>query len=110
MFSQSRASLLTALFFLFSLSTAGQISPADVPDITGLKPYETYAGTGENINLGTGNLNITVPLLKIPGRAGHDFDLQPSYDSKNWALRKQFDISGDLIYNWDLEHRKPGTA
>jgi RHS repeat-associated protein len=52
----------------------------------GVFPYQTYLGEHENINLGTGNLNVQIPLLKLPGRDGHDFALNLTYNSQIWYL------------------------
>jgi RHS repeat-associated protein len=52
----------------------------------GLVPYQTYLGESENINLGTGNVHIKIPLLKLPGRNGHDFELYLSYNSQMWYV------------------------
>lgn len=46
---------------------------------TGIKPYETYDRGQESVNIGSGNLNIQIPLLHLPGRNGHDFDVTLTY-------------------------------
>ena len=37
------------------------------------------------MNIGSGNLNIQIPLVHLPGRNGHDFDLSLTYNSQNWT-------------------------
>lgn len=75
---------------------------------TGTNPYETYAGVRENINLSTGNLNLVIPILTLPGRAGHDLVLAQSYDSKVWQLRGMSDPFEVWSYWWDQEI--PGSS
>ena len=45
-------------------STPNQLSPNNT---TGTAPYVMYGGAHENINLATGDLNIQIPLLALPG-------------------------------------------
>lgn len=52
---------------------------------TGIKPNESYDRARENVNIGSGNLNIQIPLVHLPGRNGHDFTLALTYNSQNWT-------------------------
>src|SRR5260370_23319835 len=64
-----------------SLSWAQQTDPSYT---NGMIASHTYLGGSENINLGMGNLNAQIPLLHLPGRNGHDFNLTYSYNSNIW--------------------------
>ncbi len=80
--------LAICLIFAFFLTTElrAQGQNADPSTGFGVVPYQTYLGESENINLGTGNVNIQIPLLKLPGRGGHDFTLNLSYNSQIWYV------------------------
>jgi RHS repeat-associated protein len=69
-------------------------------------PYVTYGGTHENINLATGDVNIQIPLLSLPGRNKLDLNIGITYDSKFWVLNYNVDTIGDLTYFWQ---NQPGT-
>jgi YD repeat-containing protein len=62
-----------------------QVQPTDMNLDTGIKPYDTFDRAQENVNIGSGNLNIQIPLVHLPGRNGHDFDLTLTYNSQNWS-------------------------
>src|SRR6266849_3094919 len=51
----------------------------------GVLSGHTYVGDHEQINVCTGNLHLEVPLLKLPGRNGHDYTLALSYNSQLWS-------------------------
>src|SRR5947207_829335 len=59
----------------------GQTDPSYT---NGMIAYHTYLGGAENINLGTGNVSVQLPLLHLPGRNGHDLNLTYSYNSNIW--------------------------
>jgi RHS repeat-associated protein len=70
-------------------------------DGLGLQPYGTYSG---DVNLGIGNLNLTIPLFSLSGRDGHDLNVSMSYNSKAWVYTPHYSHStGQLLYNtWEL--------
>ena len=71
---------------------------------TGTNPYETYGGERENINLGTGDLNVPLTLLHLPGRNGHDLVVKMAFDSKVWQLHGSFDQTTDTYYfDWERD-------
>ncbi len=102
----SRILIASCLLAPFPLSVLAQSSPPTVnpANDTGVNPYETYEGNRENINLSSGNVNITIPLLTFPGRNGLDYPLALHYDSKSvWQLRDFVDPNtGIVTYNWLL--------
>lgn len=52
---------------------------------TGVRPTGSYWGAGgENVDLQSGNLNFTIPLLKALGRGKTTLPLSLSYNSQNW--------------------------
>lgn len=59
----------------------GNIDPRRV----GVRPTGVYFGAqGENIDMLSGNLNFTVPLLKALGRGGSSVTFSLSYNSQMW--------------------------
>ncbi len=60
---------------------AGAIDPRQV----GVRPNGTYwGGAGEQIDMRSGNLNFTIPLLRPQGRGGWSVPVMLSYNSQNW--------------------------
>lgn len=51
----------------------------------GIQQYSTYEGVRENINLGTGNVMVSVPLLTLPGRNGLNYSVGLIANSQSWA-------------------------
>jgi RHS repeat-associated protein len=66
----------------------------------GVTPYQTYLGENENINLGTGSLNVKIPILKLPGRNGHNIDINLSYNSQPWYVFSFTNPLGQTTYSW----------
>jgi hypothetical protein len=55
------------------------------PRRTGIRPTGAYWGAlGEQIDLLSGNLNYTLPLLKAQGRGGWGVGFNLTYNSQNW--------------------------
>src|SRR6202020_2898979 len=52
---------------------------------TGIRANETYDQGHENISIESGNLNLQIPLVHLPGRNGHDLDLALTYNSQMWT-------------------------
>ncbi|HLG96093.1 MAG TPA: RHS repeat-associated core domain-containing protein [Bryobacteraceae bacterium] len=60
---------------------SGAIDPRQV----GVRPLGTYwGGAGEQIDMRSGNLNYTIPLLKAMARGGWGVGFSLSYNSQNW--------------------------
>src|SRR5215813_4410613 len=101
--------VLLATPFLVSQHDAVQCQtpPPDLSPATstGVNPYETYGGERENVNLGTGDLNIQLLLLKLPGRNGQDVVVQLAFDSRVWQLHGFFDQNSS---EWNLDWEKDG--
>src|SRR2546428_537689 len=100
-------SILACPTVCFAQSTPNQINPGNA---TGLQPYNAYGGVRENINLATGNANLQIPLLNLPGRKGQDLSLGLEYDSKIWQLHDENDPFYGLLYLWDNELRNPAVG
>lgn len=76
-------------------SPAFASDPTTAANRPGLQPFGSYSGNGpDGVNLSNGNLVITIPLLELPGRAGHNFTVQASYNSKMWKSIPSPDGSG----------------
>ncbi|MCC6540018.1 MAG: hypothetical protein IT162_20890, partial [Bryobacterales bacterium] len=70
---------------------------------TGVRPLGSYWGAaGENIDMRSGNLNFSLPLLKAQGRHGVSLALGLSYNSQNWRKNgaNTFKIGADVGYGF----------
>src|SRR6266436_6520112 len=84
---------------------ATQITPSDD---TGTKPFGTYFTGAGDVNLSNGNLSLSLPLVSLPGRNGHNFVLAIQYDSKIWTPSSAISNTGtDITYTWKAEQRLP---
>ena len=67
--------------FTAATPPTGAIDPREV----GVRPLGSYwGGAGEQIDMRSGNLNYSVPLLKVQGRGGWGVGFNLSYNSQNW--------------------------
>ena len=65
--------------------TSGSAADPHMPRQTGVRALGSYwGGAGENIDMRSGNLNFSLPLLKAQGRHGASLGLGLSYNSQNW--------------------------
>jgi len=74
---------LNSTTFAFNASSppAGSIDPREV----GVRPLGSYwGGDGEQIDMRSGNLNYSIPLVKAQGRGGWGVGFNLSYNSQNW--------------------------
>jgi hypothetical protein len=99
--------LIPLLLFLLAAPKPALAQNSSASNLGGLYPLQTYVGEHENINLATGNLNIRIPMVKMPGRNGDDLELTYSYNSKIWYIQSQQVIVGNpannqyqTVYNW----------
>jgi RHS repeat-associated protein len=73
---------------------------------TGLSPHTAYSIGAGNINLSNGNLNLEIPLINLPGRAGNTLNISAQYDSKNWVPHYVITTDGsEIVYTWQIEQR-----
>jgi hypothetical protein len=91
------ASIFTIL--LVFVSVAAGTDPA--AKSRGIYAYQSFSGARENVNLATGNLNVTIPLLQLSGRNGHDLNISIGYDSQRWSVVCRHDPYGHCIQHWD---------
>ena len=80
-----RAFLFYALVLALGVSCLGQGVPqtnVTSDNAKGLLSSQTFGGERENIDLSTGNLDLQLPLLSLPGRHGFNLDITLIYDSK----------------------------
>ena len=85
------------------IPAAGSIDPRE----TGVRPTGSYwGGGGENIDMRSGNLNFSIPLLKVKGR-GWTVPFNLSYNSQNWRQDPggTWDLGRDrgFGYGWNLQ-------
>jgi len=65
------------------------------PRQVSVRPNGTYwGGAGEQINMRSGNVNFTVPLMKAQARSGWGVGFSLSYNSQNWLQ--------DAGYSWKI--------
>jgi hypothetical protein len=100
------------LFAFHSFASAQTQSPNVVtPEtMTGIQPFTTYDGVKENIALANGNLNLNLPLFKLPQRAGRSWTLGINYDSKIWDLFDFAPPGQPASAFWMLDTRLPIIA
>jgi RHS repeat-associated protein len=48
-----------------------------------------YDGEAEKVNLASGNLSVSIPLLTLPGRAGNNLTIAIGHDSQTYHLQTQ---------------------
>ena len=59
----------------------------------GILPGNTYVGHYENVNVGTGNMHIEIPVVELPGRNGHDYSLSLQFNGQIWSGSEYFDYN-----------------
>jgi YD repeat-containing protein len=90
--------------FMVTTPATGSIDLREI----GVRSTGTYWGTsGENIDLRSGNLNFSIPLLKAQGRGGWGVGFNLSYNSQNWRQDTggtwQFGRDVGYGYGWRLQ-------
>ncbi len=67
--------------FTVNTPATGAIDPRE----TGVRPTGSYwGGGGEQIDMLSGNLNYTMPIIKAMGRGGWSVGFNLTYNSQNW--------------------------
>ncbi len=94
MCSTHNAAVILYLSLLVIASPAFAQDPALMEN--GNHPEETYDGIRENVNLATGNVNLSLTLLKLPGRNGLDYLLPMNYNSSSIAWYTPFPTDATL--------------
>ncbi len=89
-----------------AIAPTGSPNPPDGREI-GIRPTGTYwGGGGEQIDVLSGNVNYTVPLLKAMGRTGWSAAFGLSYNSQNWRQDSAglWNLGADVGYGygWNL--------
>src|SRR4051794_3536138 len=109
--------LTTLAPFGHSQSTPGSSPGYDMSAQTdlGVQPLRPFVGTTENINVTNGNLNISIPLVSLPGRAHHDVALRLSYNSKIYKYVGDFEpdpavIEGEYDFTEPQSPASPGLG
>src|SRR5882762_8837786 len=90
--------------FNVTTAPASSIDPRQV----GVRPTGSYwGGGGEKIDMRSGNLNYTVPLIKAMARSGWSAGFNLSYNSENWrqdsAATWQLGRESGYGYGWRLQ-------
>jgi RHS repeat-associated protein len=89
-----------AVLPILLLSFAQGQSGTDQSVSYGIVPLHTYLGGNENIDVGTGNVHIQIPLVRLPGRNGHDYVSYLRYNSQIWHPETIIDGIGNSHYVW----------
>jgi RHS repeat-associated protein len=99
----------------FTDVTRSIATPASSPTISSTLPRRvglpnlgsSWGSGGENIDLLSGNLNITVPILSVMGRGGYAVPLMLNYNSQNWmqtsGATAQHSAYQGVGYGWRLQ-------
>jgi len=79
--------------------------PSAIPEgrQVGVRPTGTYWGAGgENIDIRSGNLNFTLPILTARSRTGWGVPFSLSYNSQNWRYESSanWHYGGDVGYGY----------
>lgn len=84
---------LVVMLFLMVSGAKGQARATDGTTPSGLAPGApagSYALSGfENVNLFNGNLNFSLPLLKVGGRGGAQTGINLALDSIHWTVEHE---------------------
>ena len=70
---------------------------------TGVRPTGAYYGSlGENVDLLSGNLHFSIPLLKAQARSGWGVTFNLTYNSQNWRQDSggAWKVGGDVGYGF----------
>jgi RHS repeat-associated protein len=98
-----RRYLAALAFLVLSLSYSfGQ--GYDPSSAYGSFPFQSKLQDSESVNLATGNLHFELPLVRLPGRNGHDFVYSMSYNSQIWWGFIFTDPLGHLHQSWTSNH------
>jgi hypothetical protein len=86
-----KATLLSIVLLTLTVSLRAQSDPVtDEMLKNGFLGTGTYTGNAEyNVNMYNGNLIVNIPIITLPGRAGHDLHLTMSYNSKQLVREEQ---------------------
>lgn len=96
--SASKRTALVGVLFIWSVLPCAF---AQAPQYGfGILSGYTYTGQHESVNLASGNLTLQIPLLKLPGRNGYDYNLVLTYNSQIWAGGVAINPQGSQFYFW----------
>jgi hypothetical protein len=87
-----------------NITDSGAVDPRE----PGVRPLGSYwGGAGEEIDMRSGNLNYTMPVLTAMGRGGKSVNFQLGYNSQNWrqdaAGTWQTGLDTGYGYGWRLQ-------
>lgn len=97
---------ISAVVLLFQVSSQSQNT--DPNNDTGTHAYQTYDGARENVSVGSGNVFVSISLLTLPGRNGHNYSVGLISNSQTWSfspIMENFNIgmvvtrTGAIIFN-----------
>jgi RHS repeat-associated protein len=91
---------ILAFIFLLASAAASFAQGYDPSSTYGEVPFQTNLQDSESVNLGNGNLHFQIPLVRLPGRDGHDFVYSMSYNSQIWWGNQITDPQGHLHQFW----------
>ena len=84
--------------FANSLAPAMAFQTYSNAETARVEPQNRTGNSGEDLL--SGNFNFNIPLVSLPGRAGHDLNLTLAYNSKVWIKSSNYSIRFDMDYGW----------
>ena len=102
-FTLLQSSLLTLALLILSAPLNGQQS-LNPSTLIGDQPYVMLPSDTETINNSNGGVDISIPLLHLPGINGLDLDLKVNYYSKQW------DLYGEVVYQQGTSSDEPAPT
>ncbi len=86
------------LAFASSLLPAMAFQTYSNAETARVEPQNRTGNPGEDLL--SGNFNFNIPIVNLPGRAGHDLNLTLAYNSKVWIKSSNYTIRFDMDYGW----------
>jgi RHS repeat-associated protein len=92
--------IVSLMLLLVSVASAQTTNNAALwSDTAGASLPIPYDGVTDKVNLANGNLNVTIPLVSLPGRAGQNLDFSYQSDSQTYHLYT-FTNEYTTTYSW----------
>jgi RHS repeat-associated protein len=92
--------LAYSLVMLGVLQTKMLAQGYDPSSTYGTVPFSTNLKDSESVSLSNGNLHFQIPLIRLPGRNGHDFVYTITYNSQIWWGNTYVDGMGTIHKFW----------
>jgi RHS repeat-associated protein len=105
------ARLLAYSLVMFGVLQTRMLAQGYDPSSTyGTVPFSTNLKDSESVSLSNGNLHFQIPLIRLPGRNGHDFVYAISYNSQIWWGNTYVDGIGTIHKFWQSNSAWTGST